>query len=324
MLRVVTSVSKLRQRTLPVLGALPAVELPELHARESELILGTNGSGRMNVLEPPQPIIVVELFPEILGELLDLLSSLSGEDWQKATACPDWTVTDVALHLLGVEVGNLSLRRDGHALDASITGWDELVIFINDWNRGWIQAARRMSPRLLIDLLQLTGIQICEYFQSLAPHALGGPVSWVGPEPAPVWLDLAREYTERWHHQQHIRDAVGRPGLKQPRYFAPVLGTLAWALPRTYRSVRAPLNTSVALTIPGESGGQWSVKREEEEWRLYTGAPAQPDAEVTIGEDAAWRLFTRGLDPGVAWDQIAVNGNRELGCIVLEMVSIIS
>ena len=36
-------------------------------------------------------------------------------------------------------------------------------------------------------------------------------VNWAGPEPAPIWLDPAREYTERWVHQQHIRDAVRNP-----------------------------------------------------------------------------------------------------------------
>jgi hypothetical protein len=54
-----------------------------------------------------------------------------------------------------------------------------------------------MSPRLLIDLLQVTGRQMCAFFRTLDPYALGSPVSWVGPEPAPVWLDLAREYGDQ-------------------------------------------------------------------------------------------------------------------------------
>lgn len=276
------------------------------------------------VLQPPQPIIVVDLFPEVLNELLKLLASLSAEDWQKPTVCPGWSVKDVALHLLGVEVGNLSRRRDGYALDASITGWDELVTFINDWNQGWVQIARRISSRLLIDLLQFTGVQMCEYFRSLDPHAMGGAVSWVGPEPAPVWLDLAREYTERWHHQQHIRDAVGKPGLKQPRHFAPVLAAFVWALPRAFQPIRAAAGTAVTLTITGESGGQWSVLRDGEQWRLYEGAAEQPDAKVIVAEDTAWRLFTRELSQHTAREQLALHGDQALGLRVFEMVSIIA
>lgn len=276
------------------------------------------------MLQPPQPVIVAGLLPEVLDELLRLLEGLSAADWQRPTACAGWSVKEVALHLLGGEVGNLSRRRDGHTLDAAIAGWDGLVAFINAWNEDWVRAGRRISPRLLIDLLQFTGIQMCDYFRSLDPYALGDAVSWAGPEPAPVWLDLAREYTERWHHQQHIRDAVGKPGLKEPRYFAPALAAFVRAMPRAFDAAAAPEGTCVTLTIGGASGGRWSVVREGAAWRLYAGAPERPEAEATVDEDVAWRLFTRGLSPSLAGEQLALKGDRALGLRVLEMVSIIA
>jgi uncharacterized protein (TIGR03083 family) len=271
-----------------------------------------------------QPIVVANLFPEILEGLLSLLSSLSAEDWDKPTACSSWSVKGVALHLLGVDVGNLSWKRDGYSSAASIEGWEELVALINGWNEAWVQAAWRMSPRLLCDLLRFTGVQVCEYFQSLDPYAIGSSVSWAGPDPAPVWLDLAREYTERWHHQQHIRDAVGKPGLKQPKFFAPVLDAFVRALPHTYREIDAADGTLVALTISGESGGQWSLLREGGLWNLYLGVSRKPHAEVTVNEDVAWRMFTRGLGKSEARDEVVIVGDQSLGLKVLEMVSIIA
>jgi len=77
-----------------------------------------------------------------------------------------------------------------------------------------VKATARISPELLIDLLELTGEQFYDYMQTLDQMATGGVVSWAGPDPAPMWLDTAREYTERWIHQQQIRDAVNKPGLK--------------------------------------------------------------------------------------------------------------
>jgi uncharacterized protein (TIGR03083 family) len=275
-------------------------------------------------LRPPPPVLVVDLFPELLEALLALLEGLPAEDWESPTACSGWTVKDVALHLLGVDVGNLSRRRDGHKLSGSATGWDELVALINDWNQSWVDVMRRVSPQLLIDLLRFVGAQMCDYFRSLDPYALGGAVSWAGPEPAPIWLDLAREYTERWHHQQHIRDAVGRPGLKGPRYLAPALATFVRALPHAFRETTAAEGTAATLTITGESGGRWSVRREAGAWELYAGAPERPDAEANIDQDTAWRLFTRGLPPDRARDQIAVRGDRQLAFTVLETVSIIA
>jgi uncharacterized protein (TIGR03083 family) len=275
-------------------------------------------------LFPPEPVIVVDLFPEILTGLIDLLSGLSTLDWQKPTVCAGWSVKDVALHLLGIEISNLSSRRDGHTSGASINDWDQLVAFLNQWNADWVQVARRISAPLLVELLRVTGVQMNDYFRSLDPQAQGGPVSWVGAEPAPVWLDLAREYTERWHHQQHIRDAVGQPGFKEPRYLAPVLATFVRALPRAFENVSAPSGTSVTLSIMGASGGRWTVVRAPAGWKLYQGAPADPTAETILEEDQAWRLFTHGLTPGQAWDAAVIKGGIKLGQQVLEMVSIIS
>ncbi len=275
-------------------------------------------------LKRPEPTIVAHLFPSVLGRLLTLLRSLEDEEWTKPTACPGWSVKDVALHLLGDEIGNLSVRRDNHRPASHISGWDELVTYINHWNQEWVKVTRRISSLLLIDLMDFTGNQVCEYFQSLDPYAIGGPVSWAGEEPAPVWLDIAREYTERWHHQQHIRDAVGQPGLKEPQYFAPVLDAFAWALPRALRTTDAVEGATVTLTVRGKSGGQWSVRRERGDWTFYQGATDQPDAEFVIEEEVAWRLFTRGLSHEEARTRISLIGDEALALRVLDMVSIIA
>ena len=57
------------------------------------------------------------LLPEVRAGLVELLHDLDGGDWDRATACPGWTVADVARHLVGVELGNVSRRRDGHRVD---------------------------------------------------------------------------------------------------------------------------------------------------------------------------------------------------------------
>jgi uncharacterized protein (TIGR03083 family) len=276
------------------------------------------------MLKPPSPVIVVDLFPEILSGLLDLLRDLDESEWGRPTICEGWSVKDVALHLLGIEIGNLSTRRDKHSSGVTVDHWEELVRFINDWNQDWVRVARRISSQLLIDLLELTGNQMCEFFRSLDPYALGNPISWVGPNPAPAWLDLAREYTERWHHQQHIRDAVGRSGLKEPRYFAPALETFAWALPQTFHQIWAPENATIALTIHGESGGQWSIRREGKSWKFYEGSDGHAISEVVLLEDVAWRLFTRGMSKSQARESATLLGVEVLGLQLLGMVSIIA
>jgi uncharacterized protein (TIGR03083 family) len=277
------------------------------------------------LLKKPDPILVSDLFPEILGELLALLKSLSDGEWNRPTSCSLWSVKDIGLHLLGGDVGILSRRRD-HCTPAggAIQSWSELVALINSLNDLWVKATRRMSTRLLCDLLRFTGEQVCEYFKSLDPHAVGDPVDWAGPGPAPVWLDLAREYTERWHHQQQIRDAVGKPGLKEPRFFAPVLDAFVRALPHTYRDVRAEEGTVVSLVITGESGGKWFLLRENGKWNLYLDAAREPAAGVVLDQETAWKLFTKGISKEQARAHAKILGDQKLAAEALAMVSVIA
>jgi hypothetical protein len=236
-----------------------------------------------------------------------------------------WNVKDIALHLLGDDVGLLSARRDGfNEPQPSLDTWRELVDWLNENNHRWVVSTRRISPRLLCDLLKFSGDQVNAYFRTLNPQTLGDSVSWAGSEPAPVWLDMAREFTERWHHQQHIREAVGKPGLMEPYYLAPVLAAFVHALPRTYQPFDAKEGTRVTLTITGESGGAWSVVREQRGWSLYEGKPRQPEAEVVLPEDVAWRLFTKGLTKETACEQAKLLGDQVLASQMLETVSIIA
>lgn len=199
-----------------------------------------------------------------------------------------------------------------------------MVEWLNRWNESWLESARRMSPRLLCELLATTGEAVFHYFSSLDPYDIGGPVSWAGPDPAPVWLDIAREYTERWVHQQQIRDAVGRSGLKEPRFLGPVLDTFVRALPYTFRNVDAGSGTSVGLHISGDSGGKWMVVKEREGWRLYRADDTRQSANVTLDQDIAWRLFTKGLGREEAMRVADIEGDRALAVTVFDTVSIIA
>lgn len=279
-------------------------------------------------LQPPRPVIVKGLFSVERQALLRLLSGLSAEQWATPTVCPGWTVKDVALHLLGVDLGNLSVQRD-RFIDASTAGpsgdaWDDLVGFVTDLNETWVVAARRFSPRLLCELLAVTGEAIAAYFDGLDLMATGDPVSWAGPRPAPVWLHVAREYTERWVHQQQIRDALALPGFTEPEHFAPVLAAFVHALPRTLLHVAAAPSARVRLAISGPAGGRWTIQHAGAGWVLGQDDGGRANATVTLDQDLAWRLFTRGIAPAEALPRVRIEGDQVLGAALLDTVSIIA
>lgn len=274
-------------------------------------------------MKPGGPIVVTDLFEPTLERLLQLLRQLSEKEWSQPTPCEGWTVKDVALHLLGDDFGRLSRGRDKD-VSYDLPPGPDFVSRINAHNALWVQASRRMSSRLTCDLLDLTGHEVVQYFKSLDLMAMNGPVSWAGPDPAPVWLDVAREYTERWHHQQHIREAVQQPGLMEPAFLTPVLDTFVRALPWTFRSVEAPADTTVELRISGDAGNSWFLIRKEAQWSLFTEVSSAPATIVTIDQDTAWRLFTKGIARKQAIEKANIQGNTELAANIFEAVSIIA
>src|SRR5579859_4327918 len=279
-------------------------------------------------MQKVEPIIVTDLFPQERKQLLELFADLSAEDWEKPTICPAWTVKDIGLHLLGDDMVYLSGRRDHFSnpffRNKDLHEWESLVKNINEANELWVKATARISPRLLSNLLALTGKQFHEYVQSLDQMAINGVVSWAGPDPAPVWLDTAREYTERWLHQQQIRDAVGKPGLKEKRFFHPVLDTFVRALPHTYKDFPIANTTGIKLVVTGEAGDTWYLLGEANRWTLHKDIELHPTALVTMDQETCWRLFTKGISKDQARANTTIEGDQKLGEKILETVSIIA
>ena len=271
----------------------------------------------------------IDLFPGERAALLELLNDLSPVEWSLPTICAGWSVKDVALHLLGCDVNRLSRGRDGFTNPDFATGLDTstlsgLVEAVDRQNERWVLGMRRLSPQLLIECLLLVGHETHLYFRGLDLASLGAPVDWAGSNPAPVWLDLAREYTERWHHQQHIRDAVGRPGFKERQSFAPVLATFVHGLALPLSRIEAPVGAALKLIIAGDAGGTWFARRQERVWDLGLDYSSTPAASVTIDQELAWRLFTRGIDPDKAKRGSIIEGDPLLANAVFDTVSILA
>jgi hypothetical protein len=266
-------------------------------------------------ITPVQPILTAHLFPGLHRELMSLLRSLEPDHWRHL-ATSKWTVKDVAAHLLDGDVRQISFRRDGLPPvppPFPIETYADLVRFLNGLNHTWVDACQRMSPALLVELHALTGPIVAEIFQKLDPSgpALFG-VAWAGETESQNWFDTAREYTERWHHQQQIRDAVGAPGLTDREWLHPVIDTFMRALPHAYRHCDAPDGTVVAFHVTGEAGGDWAMQRDRGAWRLYRGETPDASCRLQTDPDTTWRTMTKGLKPREAARRIRVDGEEEL------------
>ena len=252
------------------------------------------------------------------GRLLGLLTSLSGAQWAAPTAAPEWSVKDIALHLLDVDLSWLAHGRDHDqsGIIAVPADHEEFVRGLAERNQRWVDGTQALSPRLITGLLAWSGEQLDAYLGTVN-LAGASSVYWAGQ--VPLWFDLAREFTERWVHYRQIREAAlpAEDDQQQDQYLRLVLRTFIWGFPHQYQAP-APAGTTIAVEIPGI--GAWTLIRTATGWSLDDGLAAAPAARLQINEEAAWRLLTGAhYDPS----QVQLSGDPALAEPLLRVRGII-
>lgn len=272
-------------------------------------------------------IQTVHLFPLLDEMLIDLLQSLTDEEWHKQTIAKLWTVKDVSAHLLDGNVRNLSTSRDGYFGEkaSNINSYGDLVAFLNNLNISWTNAVKRLSPKVLTHLLESTGKEYAAHLATLNPFADAVfSVAWAGHSTSPNWFHIAREYAEKFLHQQQIRDAVGKSGLLNNKQLSqPFFETFMYALPYTFRNTAAIEGTTVVVEITTEAGGRWGIVKEKDEWVMTTVA-GNETALVKIHPNSAWKLFSKSWTINDVLDKVEIHGDKMLAHQALQMVAVMA
>src|SRR3984893_9075844 len=265
-------------------------------------------------LSSPEPILCAHLLSRVDQKLIDLLGLLRPSEWDLQTIAPLWKVRDVAAHLLDTTLRKLSMVRDSCCVEAvDIRSPQDVITLVNRLNREGVTVYRRLSPQVLIAMMKLATKQSAEFHESLDPFAAATfNVSWAGEGTSLNWFDTARELTERWHHQQQIRLATHRPGIMTPDLYHPVLDCFLRGLPHTFLEIKASPGSVLLVEISGECGGQWFLERSTETWNLVPTPGGGFTARVTMPQELAWRLFTKGIDRSSARAQLEIDGDRAL------------
>ncbi len=276
-------------------------------------------------LDPIDNHEVLDAIEHVEAHLIDLLETLTADEWDRPTIVAGWRVRHVAAHLLDTALRRLSLVRDGHAVDGPASGGAaDVRAFVDRVNAEGVAVYGRLSRSVLTALMQTASRDYCAHLRTLDPHARAMlAVSWAGEEESRNWFDIARELTERWHHQQQMRLAVGRPGIETRALYHSVLDTFMRVLPHTYRDVAALSGAHLDVRVTGPAGDLWQLYSGDEGWRLGRGLAGPAVATVTIPGEVAWRLFTKALTRAEAERAVTVDGDRALGGHVLRAVAIV-
>lgn len=269
---------------------------------------------------------IIQLLQELDDLLLDLLPGLDAAGWERQTVAREWNVKDVVAHLLDGNIRGLSLGRDRYFGEQPvITSYQDLVDFLNRLNAGWVCAMKRVSPAMLIDLHRQTGKAYVDYLATLDPDqpALFS-VAWAGEDESLNRFHIAREYTEKWLHQQQIRAAIGDTTLLAATFFFPFIDIFMQALPYAYRDIVVAEGTTVAMEVSGEAGGIWTIGYSGSRWSFQEDVSQPADCHITLSPEIAWPLFSKSIRPGEIREGISVSGDAALAGAGLGMISVMA
>ena len=265
---------------------------------------------------PPEPTFdVPALLARERGALMAALQRLGPDDWARRTACPGWTVKDLASHLWSTDLHVLSRLRDGYAPlgDGGAADRAAVTRAVNEHNERWVAATRALAPRVLLDRLQESGPQVTTVFRVGDPGAPGEAVSWVGTRRQPLWFCGARELTERFVHQQQLRAAVGQLPFDDDDVLAAVVDTFSHAFPAALGTTSAPEGTSVAVAVDGGAiARHWTFTRIAGGWVGRDGPGPDAAAHLRTDPDAFWRLLSGNLPPGEQVQRVDLAGTPTL------------
>ena len=278
------------------------------------------------------PILAVDLFREVCDHLHQVLSTLTLEEWHRPTSSSERDVKDIVSHLLDGSLRRLSMQRDGFRSPDAPQGFAsslELHAYLHQFNAEWTRATRRLSPPVLMHMLTWADHAAADLFASIDPFSLAiFPVSWAGEQESLHWFDVARDFTEKWHHTQQIFEATGRPStITEPHLFHPCLDTFMRALPFTFRDVSVTPGAIVAVEVTGRAGGTWYLERMDATWEQTQEPFGRITSRVTLPQETAWKLCTKRRSREAVqaqFPEIQIAGDRELGSYVLNLVAMIA
>ncbi len=272
-------------------------------------------------------IETLHLFSILDSKLIELLKSLTIEEWETQTVAKLWKVKDVASHLLDGNLRALSTSRDKYFGEKpeNVNSYQDLVGFLNHLNMSWTRATKRLSSQVIIKLLEITGKDYTEHLQALNPfdNAIFS-VAWAGQETSPNWFHIAREYTEKFLHQQQIRDAVGKQGIMTKELFYPFVDTFMFAFPHTFSNIPAENGTTVSIEVSTDIGGIWNIVRTDKGWNLDKNKNIDTHAKVIIDPETLWKLFSKSWKPEQVTDKVKISGDTNLAKQALNIVAVMA
>ena len=181
---------------------------------------------------------------------------------------------------------------------------------------------RRLSPRLVADLLAWSGPQVADTLGAQDPAARTASVSWAGSGPVANWLDQARELSEQWIHRQQLLQSLGRPSDLRADLAGPVLDGLRFAYRHRLGPVPGSPGDTATIAVTGPVTRTWHLVADPVGWDFGEDPGGREGARLSLSTEQAWRLLTNNL-PAAQRDGLDAGGDPAVLEVLLRTRAIV-
>jgi uncharacterized protein (TIGR03083 family) len=258
--------------------------------------------------------VVAEL-AETWSSLVALGTELAGEDWDRPTGCPGWTVRDQYSHVIGLEAGLLGrvpappLEEYGAHVCNDLGQSNEAEVVLR---------RSRSGPEVVAELEEVISARL-EALRAMSDDDFA--VETMSPVGPGTYEDfMAVRVFDCWVHEQDVRRAVGRPGHLTGAAVDRSLATTVGVTPYVVgKRARAPEGSTVAFDVTGATARRWAVTVEGGRARPVPGVPVDPTTRVSADIGTFMALACGRVDPDaeLAAGRVTVHGDAEVGTAVV-------
>jgi len=232
----------------------------------------------------------LNLVESLNAKLIELLSGLTVEQWNKNTSHQNLTVKDIAIQLLDESKQNLLLVLNANDVAPnSYEGFDPVEYLAE------LQIIQGQLTPFLNDLSMLKNRD--------ESQAVNRP-------------DFLEIYSKNWLYQQQIRQALSATLLLGIDYYLPFLNYCMRSLPSHLANDCSENKQIISIEIVAETKMIWQLMWNKQCW-VFTENQVHVDTHIYIDQNIAWILFSGGIDIHEASQYWQVIGNQELGWRVL-------
>jgi len=230
---------------------------------------------------PSQPAAIIGALVEVWDSTAALIGQLGNDDFSKPTPCSDWSVQDIAAHIVATEIMMLDAAADD----------DTHFERIRDVGRSSLLAEFRDVTRRRVQMLE--GMTAHEWSTASFAPLEGMPYEHV----------MVVRTLDCWVHEQDIRDATGHEGNEWGLAAAATVDAtcfLAGAVPATDANTGAG-TVVFSLTVDGE------VVRE-----VVLTSSSHPSSTAGVAMPVGhWvRLCGGRVGADELGDRVTINGDR--------------